>query len=73
MTKFLWQWNDGPVWPDPSMTRERAANLLASWRRSARRPANYKNVTECTRVAHGAYRVVSSHGESGMMVIERAQ
>lgn len=70
-TTFEWQWNDGPVWPDSSMTRSRASVLLRSWRRQSRQPANYKNVTECVRVAPGCYRVVSSHGESGTMIVNR--
>ena len=71
MHEFEWQWNDGPMWPDPIMTRQRAARLLRSWRRSARQPANYKNVISCTRIAPGCYRVISSHDETGTMVINR--
>ena len=70
-TNFHWQLNDGPIWSDPSMTRARASVLLRAWRRQARQPANYKNVTSCERLAPGCYRVVSSHGEVGTMIIDR--
>lgn len=72
MTTFQWRWDDRAPWPDPSMTRARAARLLRVWRRQARQPANYKNVTECTRIAPGCYRVVSSHGEVGTMIIDES-
>ena len=68
-TDFQWQWNDGPIWSDPSMTRARASVLLRAWRRQARQPANYKNVSHFTRVTRGVYRVASSHGEVGTMIL----
>lgn len=70
-SKFEWQWNDGPVWPDPSMTRSRAAVLLRAWRRQARQLANYKNVNHFTRIGPGIYRAASSHDEVGTMIICR--
>lgn len=66
---FKWQWGDREPWADPSMTRERAAHLLRVWRRQARQPANYRNVCEIKRVAPGQYRVASTHGETGTMII----
>ena len=69
--KFEWQWNDGPIWADLSMTRVRAAVLLRAWRRQARQPANYKNVNHFTRIGPGIYRAASSHGEAGTMIICR--
>ena len=69
--KFQWQWNDGPIWPDTSMTRTRAAVLLRAWHRQARQPANYKNVNHFTRIGPGIYRAASSHGEAGTMIICR--
>ena len=68
-SNFKWQWNDGPIWSDPSMTRSRASVLLRAWRRQARQPANYKNVYQLTRIDRGVYRVASTHGESGTMIL----
>ena len=72
MTTFQWRWDDRAPWPDPSMTRARAARLLRVWRRQARQPANYKNVNHFTRVTRGVYRVASSHGEVGTMIIDES-
>lgn len=63
---FQWGWNGAAPQPDPAMSRQRAATLLRSWRRSARYGGPYSRVA-LTRVSKGQYRV-ASHGEVGLMI-----
>ena len=39
-SRFTARWNDYPDQPDPSMTRERAALLIRTWRRNSRKKTN---------------------------------
>lgn len=64
---FHWGWNGHAPQPDPTMTRQRAANLLRSWRRSARYGGHYSRVT-LTRLGKGQYRVIG-RGEVGLLII----
>ena len=69
-TKFLWGWKHYEPQPDPSMTRERAAKLLRSWRRSRTQGNRDFNLQ---RKGKGIY-LVSARGyenDPGTMVIRK--
>jgi len=72
-TTFTWAWNHYPAWPDPSMTRQRAARLLWAWRRTSRKPTSMgRMMRSLVRVRPGTYRVVDlASGETGTMTIKR--
>lgn len=67
-SKFLWGWRDYNPLPDPAMTRERAAKLLRSWRRS--RTQGRRDFL-LQRIGKGHYRVAACGYEDdpGTMII----
>ncbi len=69
-TLFFWAWRGYAPQPDTSMTRERAAKLLRSWRRS--RTQGHRDFS-LQRVAKGNYRIAARGYEDdyGIMVISQ--
>lgn len=71
-TFFYWQWELTRPWPDPSMTRERAARLLRAWRRARVQGTRLFNL-RCVRVEHTRAYLVQHvpSGECGGLYIHR--
>jgi hypothetical protein len=68
-TTFYWAWNNYEPQHDRLMTRARAANLLACWRRRSRQKSNMEPL-KFKRFSRGVYEA-SVYGEIGRMIISR--
>lgn len=74
-TEFKWAWGDHEPQRDPSMTRERAANLLRAWRNAKRQGRREFNLARTVRGGTRFYAVRTLkyiNDDAGVLVITHA-
>lgn len=69
-TTFQWGWNDYPLQPDPSMTRQRAARLLWAWRRTSRSLTSMgSRLRTLKRQGRSLYRVTEGNETATLRIV----